>query len=42
MNNYTPSRIEQNVTIVSYCVFSLHWLPRDFTVILTCYVSLQS
>jgi len=21
---------------------SLHWLPRDFTVILTCYMSLQS
>jgi len=21
---------------------SLHWLPRDFTVIPTCYVSLQS
>jgi len=36
-----PSFLPGRTAAVTKSV-SLHWLPRDFTVILTCYVSLQS
>jgi len=36
-----PSFLPGHTAVLTKSV-SLHWLPRDFTVILTCYVSLQS
>ena len=39
--DWRPSFLPGHTAALTKSV-SLHWLPRDFTVILTCYVSLQS